>query len=86
MLPFEAMDIYLNGEYELIDINDAAGKIDCENVCCYPPGIPEIIPGRYIRLTGLDSRFFDGDYYIEEVTHKFSSSGYITSFQIGSGK
>lgn len=53
MLPFEAMDIYLNGEYELIDINDAAGKIDCENVCCYPPGIPEIIPGEIWDEDGI---------------------------------
>ncbi len=49
-------------------------------------GIPEMIPGRYIRLTGLDKRFFDGDYYIEEVTHKFSSGGYVTSFETGETK
>lgn len=59
--------------------NMASGTVKCV-------GIPEIIPGRYIRLTGLDKRFFDGDYYIEEVTHKLSSGGYVTSFEIGSGK
>lgn len=59
--------------------NMAAGTVSCV-------GIPEIIPGRYIRLTGLDRRFFDGDYYIEEATHKLSSGGYVTSFEIGSAK
>ncbi len=57
----------------------ASGTVSCI-------GIPEIIPGRYIRLTGLDKKYFDGDYYIEETTHKLSGSGYITSFEIGSGK
>lgn len=59
--------------------NMAAGTVKCV-------GIPELIPGRYIRLTGLDKNFFDGDYYIEEVTHNLSSSGYVTSFEIGSAK
>lgn len=59
--------------------NMASGTVRCV-------GIPEIIPGRYIRLTGLDKKFFDGDYYIEEVTHNFSSRGYVTSFEIGSAK
>ncbi len=54
----------------------ASGTVKCV-------GIPEMIPGRFIRLTGLDKRFFDGDYYIEEVTHNFSSSGYVTSFETG---
>ena len=59
--------------------NMASGTVRCV-------GIPEMIPGRYIRLTGLDKNFFDGDYYIEEVTHNLSSGGYITSFEIGSTK
>lgn len=59
--------------------NMASGTVSCV-------GIPEIIPGRYIRLTGIDKKYFDGDYYIEEVTHKLSGSGYVTSFEIGSGK
>lgn len=74
----DLINIMLTSLHNLGD-SMASGTVTCV-------GIPEIIPGRYIRLTGLDSRFFDGDYYIEEVTHKFSSSGYITSFQIGSGK
>ena len=59
--------------------NMASGTVKCV-------GMPEIIPGRYIRLTGLDKNFFDGDYYIEEVTHNLSSGGYVTSFEIGSTK
>lgn len=59
--------------------NMAAGTVKCV-------GIPELIPGRYIRLTGLDKNYFDGDYYIEEVTHNLTSGGYVTSFEIGSTK
>ncbi len=57
--------------------NMASGSVTCV-------GLPEITPGRYISLRGLDATYFDGDYYIEEVTHKISSSGYTTSFHIGS--
>ena len=59
-----------------LSTNMVSGTVNCV-------GIPEIIPGRYIRLTGLDRKYFDGDYYIEEVTHKFSSGGYVTSFETG---
>lgn len=74
----DLINIMMTSLHNLGD-NMASGTVNCV-------GLPEIIPGRYIRLTGLDKRFFDGDYYIEEVTHKLSSSGYITSFEIGSDK
>lgn len=45
-------------------------------------GMPQIVPGRFIRITGLDSRV-DGLHYITEATHKLSMSGYTTDISIG---
>ena len=44
-------------------------------------GIPEIIPGRYIKLAGLD-RETNGSYFITEVTHTFSADGFFTEFEV----
>lgn len=57
----------------------AGGKVTCI-------GLPEIIPGRYIKIENLDKTLLDKKYYIPEVTHSFSGSGYTTSFEITSGK
>lgn len=76
--PADLVNIMLTSLHNLND-SMSPGTVKCV-------GIPEIIPGRYIRLTGLDKNYFDGDYYIEEVTHSLSSGGYITSLVIGSGK
>lgn len=76
--PADLVNIMITGLHNLND-NMSPGTVKCV-------GIPEIIPGRYIKLTGLDRKFFDGMYYIEEVTHSLSASGYVTSMVIGSGK
>lgn len=45
-------------------------------------GIPEIVPGRHIKLTGMDSKC-NTNYYITKVTHEFSAdTGYLTSFEV----
>lgn len=44
-------------------------------------GIPELIPGRYIKLSGLD-RETNGNYFVTSVTHTFSSDGYFTEFEV----
>ncbi len=48
-------------------------------------GIPEIIPGRYIGIKGLDSAT-DGSYFISKVKHKFSDNGYSTTFEVKGAK
>ncbi len=45
-------------------------------------GIPDIVPGRFIKLDKLDSDLND-TYYITEVSHNFSTDGFTTDFQIG---
>ena len=43
-------------------------------------GIPEIVPGRYIKLDKLDSDA-NQKYYIVEVRHHFGEEGYYTEFE-----
>lgn len=49
-------------------------------------GIPELIPGRYIKIDGLDKKSSD-QYFISKVTHEYSSeNGYFTSFEVKGAK
>ena len=44
-------------------------------------GIPELIPGRYISIKGVDGDT-EGTYFISKVHHRFSKSGYYCEFEI----
>lgn len=44
-------------------------------------GIPELIPGRYLRLKDFDPTI-DNNYYITGVMHYFGDSGYKTTFYV----
>lgn len=44
-------------------------------------GIPDILPGKTIRLEGLGKRF-SKTYYIERAVHSIGASGYHTTFHI----
>ena len=44
-------------------------------------GIPELIPGRYINIKGMDDMTV-GSYYMDSVTHTFSREGYYTDFTV----
>lgn len=43
-------------------------------------GIPELTPGRFIRVSGMDANT-NGSYFLTDVTHEFSSAGYRTTFE-----
>jgi phage protein D len=45
-------------------------------------GLPELVPGRFVSVKGLDSEL-DRDYYIREVRHELDSGGFSTSVEIG---
>ena len=45
-------------------------------------GLPELVPGRFITLGGLD-KDLNNDYYIKEVQHDFGSDGFSTRMEIG---
>lgn len=45
-------------------------------------GLPEIVPGRYIEIKGVDATD-EGTYYIRDVSHSFGSDGFTTGFTVG---
>ena len=45
-------------------------------------GLPELIPGRFLQVSGLDS-MVNHKFYITEVTHVLNENGFVTYFQIG---
>ena len=48
-------------------------------------GLPELIPGRFITIEGLDGETV-GDYFITKVRHQFGSGGYLTQFEVKGAK
>lgn len=44
-------------------------------------GYPEMTPGRYIGIAGLDKRS-NGDYFVTSVIHSFSSDGYVNKIHM----
>ena len=48
-------------------------------------GIPELIPGRYITVKGLDG-YTEGNYFLSKVRHRFTKGGYFTQFEVKGAK
>ncbi len=44
-------------------------------------GLPELIPGRYITIEGLDGDT-EGSYFVSKVCHRLTGDGYFTSFEV----
>ena len=57
-----------------IAMNFVSGK----GVCV---GIPELIPGRYITIKGLDGDT-EGTYFVSKVRHQFTRQGFYSHFEI----
>ena len=36
------------GEAEVVPVDDAVGRVSCESIAGYPPGIPALLPGERI--------------------------------------
>jgi len=36
------------GEAEVVPVGDAVGRISCESIASYPPGVPQLLPGERI--------------------------------------
>ena len=36
------------GEAEIVAVGDAIGRVSCESIAGYPPGIPALLPGERI--------------------------------------
>ena len=48
-------------------------------------GIPELIPGRYITIKGLDDDT-EGSYFLTKVRHRFTGDGFYTQFEVKGAK
>ncbi len=63
-------------------VNYLAEKMKMEN--CYAEGelvgIPEIVPGRFLKIEGVDD-LVNKSYYLREVTHRINSERYRTMFE-----
>ena len=42
------------GDAELVGVDDAIGRISCESIAGYPPGIPALLPGERITAETMD--------------------------------
>jgi arginine decarboxylase len=42
------------GEAEIVAVDDAVGRISCESIAGYPPGIPALLPGERITAEGIE--------------------------------
>ena len=60
----------------------AMGFVSGEGECI---GIPELIPGRYLKIEGGDD-LTNGTYFLTKVVHKFSASEYTTTFEVKGAK
>lgn len=46
-------------------------------------GLPELVPGRFVRVESLEKDYGDHTYYITEVVHEITAEGFRTIFEIG---
>lgn len=76
----EGMDLDTMGSW--LDKKVAEKKKKNETANGSLVGLPEIVPGRYIEIKGLDASD-EGIYYIRDVSHSFGSDGFTTSFTVG---
>lgn len=60
-------------------------KSDMTSVSGSLPGLPEIVPGRYLKVGGVDNAD-GGSFYVRQVSHSFGSDGYTTTFRTGQNK
>ena len=60
----------------------AMGFVSGQGECI---GLPELIPGRYIKIDGGDDKT-NGTYFITRVCHRFSPRSYITFFEVKGAK
>lgn len=58
--------------------NASWGFMEADAECI---GYPGMMPGRYIKIAGLDKRS-NGDYFVTSVVHSFSSDGYVNKIHM----
>lgn len=48
-------------------------------------GLPELIPGRFIKLGGM-GKSMDGEYFLTRVVHRIDANGFLTTFEVKGAK
>jgi arginine/lysine/ornithine decarboxylase len=43
------------GEAEVVALDQAVGRISCESIAGYPPGIPALLPGERVSAEVIDN-------------------------------
>lgn len=76
----EEMDLGIHRNW--VDRKMAEKKKKSETASGSLTGLPEMVPGRYIEIKGVDAED-EGTYYIRDVSHSFGSDGFTTSFTVG---
>lgn len=79
---------YVRTEQECITL--AQARLDAQalefvsgrGVCV---GLPELIPGRFLTIAGLDGDI-EGDYFLSKVRHRLTGNGYFTIFEVKGAK
>lgn len=46
-------------------------------------GLPELVPGRFVKVEALEKDYGDHTYYIESVVHEINGEKFQTTFEIG---
>ena len=75
---------YVRTEKECVELAQARldslalNFVSGEGTCV---GIPELIPGRFISVKGLDGDT-EGSYFLSRVRHRFTGEGYYTQFEV----
>ena len=75
---------YVRTEKECVELAQARldslalNFVSGEGTCV---GIPELIPGRFISVKGLDGAT-EGSYFLSRVRHRFTGEGYYTQFEV----
>ncbi|RKI44381.1 phage late control D family protein [bacterium D16-51] len=46
-------------------------------------GLPELVPGRFVKVEALEKDYGDHEYYIESVVHTIDNESFRTTFEIG---
>ena len=77
-------NVYVRTEKECVELAQARldslalNFVSGEGTCV---GIPELIPGRFISVKGLDGDT-EGSYFLSRVRHRFTGEGYYTQFEV----
>lgn len=87
-MTYELNESVLNDQSALdklaqVTLNDIAVRFVTGKGSCI--GLPELIPGRFIKLGGMGPGM-DGEYFLTRVVHRIDANGFLTTFEVKGAK